>query len=153
MVGQRGFEPLTNGYLQLQNFVIPQRVSTKFCDTSGARRNTGLYYYPNHLQVFRRYTENYKKDTNVFEHASLCTDKKANRYTEEITYPILKAVTLISKLRCASLGACALAPLLLNDTQKPSKTSKLKKKPQRTATNLIPIEKKGIEEQPSNSHR
>ena len=27
MVGQRGFEPLTNGYLQLQNFVIPRRVS------------------------------------------------------------------------------------------------------------------------------
>ncbi len=27
MVGQRGFEPLTNGYLQLQNFVIHPKVS------------------------------------------------------------------------------------------------------------------------------
>ncbi len=47
MVGQRGFEPLTNGYLQLQNFVIfPEGNQHTHSDASGAHRNTGLYYYP-----------------------------------------------------------------------------------------------------------
>ena len=47
LVGQSGFEPPTNGYLQLQNFVIHPKVSAyPFCDASGAHRNTGLYYYP-----------------------------------------------------------------------------------------------------------
>jgi hypothetical protein len=54
MVGQRGFEPLTNGYLQLQNFVIPflQGQHTHSGCASGAHRNTWLYYYPKPFTVF-----------------------------------------------------------------------------------------------------
>jgi hypothetical protein len=47
MVGPIGFEPMTNGYLQLQNFVIPPKGSAyPFWFASGAHRNTWLYYDP-----------------------------------------------------------------------------------------------------------
>ncbi len=53
LVGSAGFEPTTYGYLQLQNFVIPRRVSIPVQVASGARRNTCLYYGPTTQTIFK----------------------------------------------------------------------------------------------------
>lgn len=50
---------MTNGYLQLQNFVIlPEESAYPFCDASGAHRNTWLYYDPTQFPII--------KQTNIY---------------------------------------------------------------------------------------
>jgi hypothetical protein len=82
-VGQRGFEPLTNGYLQLQNFVIPPRVSMPFCNASGARRNTGLYYYPSQFtQIQKRIIKRHWR--HVFVSLPLWYEKVKSNVKEKL---------------------------------------------------------------------
>lgn len=70
LVGQSGFEPPTNGYLQLQNFVIlPKESAYPFCDASGAHRNTGLYYYPAPIKFL------IIEQTNIYSYSKDRTEK------------------------------------------------------------------------------